>query len=138
MVQKEGGDPYLTRVKRRDFVRLLAARMNITAKEVSLFIDAFANEIASLNADGKCIDIWGFGKFDLVWWGADKVNNLKSSAPVEGRYVPTFRPSIPFRLIMRDSMVSSTRRRAEAESPVEKKVKLIKRKPKSVSAVEAP
>lgn len=138
MVQKNTGDkrggsadPYISRVKRRDFVRLLAARLNLSAKDVSNFIDAFANEIADLNADGKCVDVWGFGRFDLVWWGADKVNNLKG-CKAHGRYVPTFRPSTTFRELLRDSMVSVTRRQREAEEPVVKKVKLRNKGPQPV------
>lgn len=110
---KEGADPYLSKMKKTDFVAALARRTNRSQSDVATLINEMLNEIVDQNMNGRSVEFWGFGLFTPSWRKPQRVNCRPDLPMVAGRYQPTFRPAPAYRKALAEGALTLTRRTDE-------------------------
>ena len=78
-----------------DLIAAVASRQNqLSYKDIELGIKTILEHMTDSLAQGKRIEIRGFGSFSLHYRGARKARNPKTGVTVDlvGKYVPHFKP----------------------------------------------
>lgn len=65
-----------------DFIRLISEKAELTAKDVSKFLDAFEESVTESLAKGEDITLVGFGAFSVVERAARTARNFRTNGSI--------------------------------------------------------
>jgi DNA-binding protein HU-beta len=102
-------------VTKADIVAIIASRSGLTKQETETVVDGFIETIIETLKSGDRIEIRGFGTFNIRKKNKRIAHNPRTGEKllVEEKYVPTFKISKEFKVVVSDKLKMTSRKKKD-------------------------